>query len=135
MLRSLVGSEMCIRDRSYHFAKDLDISYLHVFTYSERANTVAPNLEDPVPMEIRRSRNKMLRILSQKKLNAFYQTQLNSEWRLLLEYDNKGNATGFTDNYVKVVLTDSDLLEKNHFLNVRLREINEEGKMIGEVIV
>jgi len=119
---------------SYNFIKDLDISYLHVFTYSERANTVAPNLEAPVPMQIRRERNKMLRILSQKKLRAFYQTQLNSNWRVLVEKNKAGIPTGFTDNYVKVVLS-QDLAEANNrFINVQLKEINAEGLVEAQLV-
>lgn len=119
---------------SYNFVNSLDISYLHVFTYSERANTVAPNIEHAVPMNIRRERNKMLRILSEKKLRAFYNTQLNSRWRVLIEKDKLGNTTGFTDNYIKVVIPDHVTDQTNHFLEVHLDRLTEQGKVEASVV-
>lgn len=88
---------------TYNYLKDLDISYLHVFTYSERANTPATEMGDPVPMNIRRERNEMLRILSEKKKRAFYEKNLGSVRNVLWEQSKKeGVMTGFTNNYVKV---------------------------------
>ncbi|WP_291072089.1 tRNA (N(6)-L-threonylcarbamoyladenosine(37)-C(2))-methylthiotransferase MtaB [Empedobacter sp. UBA5637] len=88
---------------TYNFLNDLPISYLHVFTYSERDNTEAIEFEGVVDQGERKRRNKMLRILSEKKRQAFYQSQLNSTQKVLWEHDNKdGKMFGFTENYVKV---------------------------------
>lgn len=89
--------------QTYRFLNELPISYLHVFTYSERANTEAAGMEEPVPLEIRKKRNKMLRILSEKKKVAFYQSQLGKTLPVLWEHENKdGLMHGFTENYVRV---------------------------------
>ena len=88
---------------SYNFLNELDVSYLHVFTYSERPNTDAALMEGVVPVEKRRERNKMLRILSQKKRHAFYERFLGQQREVLFEskkVDNK--IQGFTENYIKV---------------------------------
>lgn len=88
---------------TYRFIQDLDVSYLHVFTYSERPNTPAFEMENVVPMQERRARNQMLRILSEKKRAAFYQKHEGSELEVLLESSRKdGMLTGFTKNYIKV---------------------------------
>ncbi len=88
---------------TYHFLNELDISYLHVFTYSERDDTVAASMPDPVPQKIRNKRSKMLRGLSVKKRRAFYESQLGSTRTVLFESENKeGYIHGFTENYVKV---------------------------------
>ena len=90
-------------EETYHFLKDLDISYLHIFTYSERENTLASTMENPVPMKLRKERNKRLRILSEKKRRHFYNSQLGQLRPVLFESINKdGLAIGFTDNYIKV---------------------------------
>ncbi len=88
---------------TYNFLNALDISYLHVFTYSERDNTVAAAMEDVVPKNIRAKRSKMLRGLSAKKRRAFHESQLGSTRTVLFESENKeGYIQGFTENYVKV---------------------------------
>ncbi|WP_454979428.1 tRNA (N(6)-L-threonylcarbamoyladenosine(37)-C(2))-methylthiotransferase MtaB, partial [Capnocytophaga ochracea] len=88
---------------TYYFLNDLDISYLHVFTYSERDNTEAVLMDGVVPDAVRAKRSKMLRGLSAKKRNAFYTSQLGKEKTVLFESDNKqGYIHGFTENYVKV---------------------------------
>ncbi len=89
--------------KTYNFIHSLDISYLHVFTYSERDNTNAIKSKEIVPVEERRKRNEMLRILSEKKRNAFYDQHLNSSRSVLFETENdEGYMHGFTDNYIKV---------------------------------
>jgi threonylcarbamoyladenosine tRNA methylthiotransferase MtaB len=112
---------------SYNFIKDLDISYLHVFTYSERANTGAPKLGEKVPMEKRRERSKMLHILSDKKKRAFYEENLGSTRVALFEAEeDNGMMYGFTENYVKVkVPFDANLV--NSFQKVKLDEIDRDG--------
>ncbi|SEG54788.1 threonylcarbamoyladenosine tRNA methylthiotransferase MtaB [Halpernia humi] len=88
---------------TYNFLNQLPISYLHVFTYSERENTEAASMENPVPISERKRRNKMLRILSEKKKMAFYETQLGKTLPVLWEHENKnGQMFGFTENYVRV---------------------------------
>lgn len=90
---------------TYQFLQELDISYLHVFTYSERANTQALELEGTVDMAVRRERNDRLRILSEKKRAAFYQAFEGQTRKVLFEHSkDKGQMSGFTDNYVKVNL-------------------------------
>lgn len=88
---------------TYNFINELPVSYLHVFTYSERENTEAAEMEGVVPVAERKKRNKMLRILSEKKKMAFYQTQLGKTLPVLWEHENKdGLMFGFTENYVRV---------------------------------
>lgn len=88
---------------TYNYLNELDISYLHVFTYSERPNTEAVLMDGAVPKKVRRKRSKMLRGLSAKKRRAFYESQLGKTLTVLLESENKeGYMYGFTENYVKV---------------------------------
>lgn len=88
---------------TYHFLHSLDISYLHVFTYSERANTPANEMEGVVPQKEREERTKMLQSLSEKKKRAFYESQLGTSHTILVEHDRKGDYQfGFTENYLKV---------------------------------
>ena len=113
--------------KSYQFLVDLDISYLHVFTYSERPNTEAAAMEDVVPQQVRAKRSKMLRGLSIKKRHSFYTSQLGTTKDVLFEGENKkGYITGFTDNYVKVRMPwDPSLV--NTLQKARLETIDEEG--------
>ncbi|TDQ29437.1 tRNA (N(6)-L-threonylcarbamoyladenosine(37)-C(2))-methylthiotransferase MtaB [Zeaxanthinibacter enoshimensis] len=112
---------------TYHFLNELDISYLHVFTYSERDNTLAANMENPVPKRVRAKRSKMLRGLSVKKRRAFYESQLGSRQTVLFEGENKqGYIHGFTENYVKVKAPwDPALVNTLH--EVVLDRIDEDG--------
>jgi threonylcarbamoyladenosine tRNA methylthiotransferase MtaB len=88
---------------TYNFLNELDISYLHVFSYSERDNTPAASMEGAVPFEVRKKRSKMLRGLSAKKRRAFYESQLGTTRTALFEDGNRdGYIHGFTENYVKV---------------------------------
>ncbi|UAM99246.1 tRNA (N(6)-L-threonylcarbamoyladenosine(37)-C(2))-methylthiotransferase MtaB [Polaribacter litorisediminis] len=88
---------------TYNYLNQLDISYLHVFTYSERPNTEAVNLDGVVPKKVRAKRSKMLRGLSAKKRRSFYEDQLGNNLTVLFENENKeGYIHGFTENYVKV---------------------------------
>ena len=112
---------------TYHFLNELDISYLHVFTYSERDNTEAADMEGVVPKNVRSKRSKMLRGLSVKKRRAFYETQLGTSRTVLFEGENKeGYIHGFTENYVKVKSPwNPELVNTLH--NVELKEIDEDG--------
>jgi threonylcarbamoyladenosine tRNA methylthiotransferase MtaB len=88
---------------TYNFINDLDISYIHAFTYSERANTPASEMELVVPMEKRRERNEMLRILSNKKRRAAAEPFIGTKRLVLFEHDKNPNfITGYTDNYIKI---------------------------------
>ena len=112
---------------TYKFLNELDISYLHVFTYSERANTEAPDMDDPVPMKIRHERSKMLRTLSEKKRRKFYEENLHRVDTVLFEDDvENGMMHGFTNNYVRVTAKYDPVLI-NELKQVRLTSINSEG--------
>jgi threonylcarbamoyladenosine tRNA methylthiotransferase MtaB len=112
---------------TYHFLNELDISYLHVFTYSERDNTAAANLPNAIPMKVRQKRSKMLRGLSVKKRRAFYESQLGTLRTVLFESENKeGYIHGFTENYVKV-RSPWDPSLSNTLQEIELTEIDEEG--------
>lgn len=112
---------------TYHFLNDLDISYLHVFTYSERDNTPAATMDGVVPNKVRSKRSKMLRGLSVKKRRAFYESQLGNDLTVLFEGENKeGYIHGFTENYVKVKSPwNPELVNSLHQVN--LTEIDKDG--------
>ena len=112
---------------TYNFLTQLDISYLHVFTYSERENTMAAEMEGIVPQNIRKKRSKMLRGLSAKKRRAFYEKQLGTERTVLFESENKeGYIHGFTENYVKVKMPWNPSYV-NTLHKVKLLEIDDDG--------
>ena len=112
---------------TYNFLNDLDISYLHVFTYSERENTLAVEMPNAVPGSTRAERSKMLHILSDKKRRAFYETQLNKNEEVLFEGDIKdGYMHGFTRNYVKVKAKYDPVLV-NELKTVCLINISSDG--------
>lgn len=124
---------------SYRFINEMDVSYLHVFTYSERANTPAAVMANPVPMQERRRRNEMLRILSAKKKRYFYEQYIGDTRPVLWEAANiKGKMYGFTDNYIKVKTGYNPILA-NHIVPVHLQEINEDGTVavsfVDELVV
>ena len=112
---------------TYNFLNELDISYLHVFTYSERDKTPAAEMDNAVPMQVRKKRSKMLRGLSAKKRMAFYRSQIGTQRTVLLEAENReGYMLGFTENYVRVKTPwNPDLANK--LQNVELKEIGEDG--------
>ncbi len=112
---------------TYNYLNDLDISYLHVFTYSERPNTEAVEMEGVVPKKVRAKRSKMLRGLSVKKRRAFYESQLGNTLTVLFESENKeGYINGFTENYVKVKTPwNPDLVNTLH--TIKLTEIDADG--------
>lgn len=115
--------------KTYNYLNELPISYLHVFTYSERENTEAVEMEGVVPVSERKKRNKMLRILSEKKKMAFYQTQLGKTLPVLWEHENKsGIMFGFTENYVRVQKP-FDESSVNEIEMVKLEKIEEDGSV------
>lgn len=119
---------------TYHFLSELDISYLHVFTYSERDNTEAVLMDGIVPDAVRAKRSKMLRGLSAKKRNAFYQSQLGTERTVLFEGENKqGYIHGFTENYVKVKTPwNPELVNTLH--RVKLTKVDSDGMVRFEFL-
>lgn len=118
---------------TYNFINSLDVSYLHVFTYSERDNTEAVNLSGAVPIAERKRRNKMLRILSAKKLRSFYESQKAKELTVIFEAENKnGFMFGFTQNYVKVKYPYAPEL-CNTPLSVVISDFDEDGNMTCSV--
>ena len=112
---------------TYNFINGLEVSYLHVFTYSERDNTEAVGMEGVVDYSERKRRNKMLRILSAKKLRDFYEKNLNKEFTVLFEHENKnGVMNGFTENYIKIVYPYDENLVNKSFV-VTTKSITEDG--------
>ncbi|CAA0216547.1 tRNA N(6)-threonylcarbamoyladenosine (t(6)A) methylthiotransferase [Tenacibaculum maritimum] len=112
---------------TYNYLSEMDISYLHVFTYSERPNTEAIEMEGVVPKKVRAKRSKMLRGLSVKKRRAFYESQLGNTLTVLFESENKeGYIHGFTENYVKVKTPWNPALI-NTLHTVTLTKIDEDG--------
>lgn len=120
---------------TYEFLNRLDISYLHVFTYSERDNTPAADMQDVVHQQVRKKRSKMLRGLSAKKRRAFYESQIGKTKTVLFEDQNKkGYIYGFTENYVKVKLPWNPYLV-NTLQPIKLDYIDEnDGLVRGEMI-
>ena len=117
---------------TYNYLNEMDISYLHVFTYSERDNTAAAIMEGVVPINVRNKRSKMLRGLSVKKRRAFYESQLGTTRTVLFEGDNReGYITGFTENYVKIKMPWNPELV-NTLKEVKLLSIEEDGLVKAE---
>lgn len=119
--------------KTHAFLRSIAVDYLHVFTYSERANTTAVRMDDSVPMDVRRERTKQLRILSSKLQRAQYERQLGTLRNVLLESEDvDGRMLGYTDNYVRVSLPfDATLV--NSIMPVQLTRINSDGHMDGAI--
>lgn len=119
---------------TYHFLNELPVSYFHVFTYSERDDTPAATMENPVPIKLRKKRNKMLRILSEKKKMEFYRSQLGTEHVVLWESENKnGKIEGYTENYVRVQ-TNFDEKLINQKMDVNLAYIDNNGVVEVQIL-
>ena len=114
---------------TYNFLNEMDISYLHVFSYSERDNTEAAAMPNVVPINVRNKRSKMLRGLSVKKRRNFYESQIGTNRNVLFESENKeGYIHGFTENYVKVKTPwNPELVNTLHEIN--LKKIDEDGSV------
>lgn len=120
---------------TYRFLHGLDIAYLHVFTYSERANTPAAEMEGVVAMEERRRRNEMLTILSEKKRRAFYEAHLGQTRPVLFErHGDPGLLSGFTDNYIKIELP-ADQGEVNTLQPVALESVLPGGNVAARASI
>ena len=114
---------------TYRFINELDISYLHVFTYSERPNTPAAEMLEVVPMEARRRRNQMLTILSEKKRRHFYEQHLGQTRPVLFEqHPDKNLMSGFTDNYIKIEAPLGEAL-LNEMAEVALVDFSSDGNV------
>ncbi len=112
---------------TYNFLNELDVSYLHVFTYSERPNTDAEKMDGVVPIKTRQDRSKMLRTLSEKKRRHFYNQHIGKTYRVLFEDDvEDGQMHGFTENYIRVGAKYDPLLI-NEIMEVELSELNPSG--------
>lgn len=119
---------------TYRFLNELPISYLHVFTYSERPNTTAVRIENTVPKKTRHERTKMLRILSHKKQKAFYHSQVGRELTVLAEAEPDGDRMhGFTENYIKVDMP-YDRALVNTLVPVKITDINRSGTAAVELL-
>jgi threonylcarbamoyladenosine tRNA methylthiotransferase MtaB len=121
-------------DESFNFINKLPVSYLHVFTYSERANTRAIKFENSIPIEKRRERNKKLRIFSDKLKRAFYQTHIGETHEVLFEHENHdGFMNGYTSNYIRVRIPyKEDMVGK--IAKVRLMKLSPLLYIEGEII-
>ncbi len=119
---------------TYEFINQLDVSYLHVFTYSERENTPAATMDGSVPGSHRADRSKMLHSLSDKKRRRFYEDNINAEAVVLFENDiEDGKMHGFTQNYIRVTAKYDPILI-NELKRVRLTSINDKGLMEVEEV-
>lgn len=117
---------------TYDFINSMDVSYLHVFTYSERDNTDAVFLPNMVAIEHRKRRNKMLRILSEKKLRFFYEKNIGKTFSVLFESENKnGFIYGFTENYLKVKYPYHSSLV-NTVKKIKIKGFDEDGSLLAE---
>lgn len=120
---------------TYEFINNLDVSYLHVFTYSERANTTALTIKNKVATADKNDRTRMLRILSEKKRRAFYENQIEQNEVVLFESDvEDGNMFGYSRNYVKVKIK-FDPLMIGETKMIKFKEIDEDGNMLVEEVI
>lgn len=128
---------------TYRFLQSLPVSYLHVFTYSERDNTEAIHLPNSVPLNVRHERNRMLRILSEKKRRAFYESQFGKIRPVLFEHAiDDGMMDGFTDNYVKVKMGANAEMQgeisfvqldevQDHFVAGKIKSLKPDSSLIS----
>jgi len=113
--------------KTYHFLNELPISYLHVFTYSERPNTPAASMANVVPMDLRNLRSKMLRTLSEKKKRHFYEQNIGKHGKVLFENDiEDGKMHGFTENYIRASAK-YDPIRVNEIMPIAITSINATG--------
>jgi threonylcarbamoyladenosine tRNA methylthiotransferase MtaB len=120
--------------QTFDFIRDLDVSYLHVFTYSERDHTLAAEMDAVVPVHIRKQRNKMLRILSDKKSQAFGESQVGALQQVLFESEQKnGMMFGYTPNYIRVC-AEYRAEHSNQIIEMQLTGYDTSGMMRGESI-
>lgn len=119
---------------TYEFIQQLDVNYLHVFTYSERANTTAIRIKDVIPVQERQRRTKMLNILSEKKRRAFYENNIGSTKHVLFEADEEnGKIFGYSENYIKVETAFQPDLP-NTIRKVKLNSISADGFVMADCL-
>ncbi|WP_262887160.1 tRNA (N(6)-L-threonylcarbamoyladenosine(37)-C(2))-methylthiotransferase MtaB [Blattabacterium cuenoti] len=119
---------------TYFFLKKLDISYMHIFTYSSRPNTKSINFLEQIPNNIKRKRNKILKILSNKKYYSFCKEQIKTKKTVLFEKQSKNKPFlyGYTENYIRTKIFDPYLKYENSMQNVILLEIDKNGVILVE---
>jgi threonylcarbamoyladenosine tRNA methylthiotransferase MtaB len=119
---------------TYQYLNELDVAYLHVFTYSERPNTPAHDMQGAVPAKVRHARSKMLRTLSVKKRRYFYSQHLHDTHSVLFEDDvANGMIHGFTENYIRVAAPENRALI-NTMCRVKLKSLDADGGVLGSII-
>lgn len=122
-------------NQAYEFLKGLDVTQLHVFSYSERPGTMALKIEHVVSPEEKHRRSQLLLALSDEKTHAFYASHIGQEAVVLMEKSKAGTPMhGFTDNYIRVEMDHNDALD-NQLLRVRLGEFNEDGTALMATII
>jgi len=120
--------------KTFHYLNKMDVSYLHIFTFSERENTEAFRMFGLIPQHIRHKRNQILRSLSEIKRHKFYHSQIGTEHTVLFEDENReGFLYGFTDNYIRVKIPCNEAIP-NSLQNVKLKTIDTNGIMLIEKI-
>ncbi len=124
-------TEECFND-TYNLLNDLPVSYLHVFPFSERENTLADKMGDKIDLDVRYARAKILRRLSQLKFREVQQKNINSVHPVLFEVSEDGFVSGLTDNYIRVRIPQNDIERSNSICDVRLIDIKD-GLMLGEI--
>lgn len=129
------GETDALFNETYDFLWHLDVSYLHVFTYSERNNTIAEALPGKIPVHIRKQRNYQLRQLSQKKQHYFYHQNIGSIQKVLFEDSQRdGWMFGFSENYIKVAMPyDTELCGK--IIDVKLLDFNKDLNCMNGALV
>jgi threonylcarbamoyladenosine tRNA methylthiotransferase MtaB len=120
-------------EETYNFLNDLNISYLHVFSYSERSGTKSVEIKPKIQAKKIQERSKKLHILSDKKKRYFYEQNLNKIYNVLFEESSTSKIYGFTENYIKVEM-DFDEKLINKIVQVRLKNINESGNVVVEIV-
>lgn len=122
-------------EKAYEFIRGLDVTQLHVFSYSERPGTQALKIDYVVPAEEKHQRSQRLLALSDEKAKAFYARHIGQEAKVLMEKSKTGMPMhGFTENYIRVELEHDDSLD-NHLVQVRMGEFNEDGTALkGELV-
>jgi threonylcarbamoyladenosine tRNA methylthiotransferase MtaB len=121
--------------QTYDFIRELDVTYLHVFTYSERENTLAADMDQSVPYAKRKERNKMLRILSEKKQRAFLEANLGKSLPVLFESENKdGFISGYTPNYLRVSTYFNQMLA-NRVVDCEMTTPDEKGNIVVHLMI
>ena len=129
------GETEALFKQTYSYLTELDVSYLHVFTYSERPNTPAAAMTNSVPMDVRNQRSKQLRNLSEKKKRQFYLNNINRKATVLFENDiENGQMQGFTENYVRIAAK-YDPLKVNELVPIKMTSLNKEGFVEAEELI